>query len=71
MQHSRNLRRCEACGKRIPPERLRFDPATRRCVHCSDARKVTDADVPCDGAANAEDRLDSAHGGADRGGDWS
>lgn len=70
MQHARALRHCELCDKRIPPERLRLLPETRRCVRCSDARPLTDADLPCDGAADAEERVDSAHGMRDRG-DWS
>ena len=56
MQHSKSLRRCEACDRRIPPERLRLLPETRRCVRCSDARPLTDRDVPCDGVS-AEERL--------------
>jgi RNA polymerase-binding transcription factor DksA len=28
---------CEACGEKIPPERLETLPAARRCFHCATA----------------------------------
>ncbi len=59
--HSRSLRTCEECGRRIPPERLRLLPETRRCVRCSDARRKTDRDLDLDGADPAE-RLRSFDG---------
>ena len=50
MQHSKALRYCEVCNGRIPPERLRLLPGTRRCVRCSTERPYTEEDVPVDGA---------------------
>lgn len=59
--HSKNLRYCEVCDRRIPPERLRLLPETRRCVRCSAERRKTGDEVPLDGADPAE-RLKSFDG---------
>ena len=32
------MKKCEICGKLIPPERLKIIPETRRCVDCARAK---------------------------------
>ena len=71
VQHSRSLRSCELCGKRIPPERLRLLPGTRRCVRCSEERPKTIDQVPVD-ETDLRERIASAEGTTFRNPrDWS
>lgn len=44
------MKSCMDCGKPIARERLEVLPDAETCVRCSRERKVTEADIPVDGA---------------------
>ena len=53
-------RLCEKCMVVIPPRRMQALPHTTTCIHCSNVKPRTIADVDIDEAAQTESPVDSS-----------